>query len=167
MSINQNTVDVAVIMGSQSDFPTMNNSISILKELNITHKVMIISAHRTPDRLYTFAKSAEDNGFKVIIAGAGGAAHLPGLVASLTHIPVIGVPIKSSNLNGIDSLLSIVQMPKGIPVATMSIGSSGAYNAAIIAASILSLENDIIKDNLRTERKNLSDSVKLIPDTSL
>ncbi|AAZ68156.1 5-(carboxyamino)imidazole ribonucleotide mutase [Ehrlichia canis] len=167
MSINQNTVDVAVIMGSQSDFPTMNNSISILKELNITHKVMIISAHRTPDRLYTFAKSAEDNGFKVIIAGAGGAAHLPGLVASLTHIPVIGVPIKSSNLNGIDSLLSIVQMPKGIPVATMSIGSSGAYNAAIIAASILSLENDIIKDNLKTWRKNLSDSVKLIPDTSL
>ena len=167
MSINQNTVDVAVIMGSQSDFPTMNNSISILKELNITHKVMIISAHRTPDRLYTFAKSAEDNGLKVIIAGAGGAAHLPGLVASLTHIPVIGVPIKSSNLNGIDSLLSIVQMPKGIPVATMSIGSSGAYNAAIMAASILSLENDTIKDNLKTWRKNLSDSVKLIPDTSL
>ena len=165
MSINQNTVDVAVIMGSQSDFPTMNNSISILKELNITHKVMIISAHRTPDRLYTFAKSAEDNGFKVIIAGAGGAAHLPGLVASLTHIPVIGVPIKSSNLNGIDSLLSIVQMPKGIPVATMSIGSSGAYNAAIIAASILSVENDIIKDNLKTWRKNVSESVKLIPDT--
>ncbi|CEI84978.1 5-(carboxyamino)imidazole ribonucleotide mutase [Ehrlichia minasensis] len=167
MSINQNTVDVAVIMGSQSDFSTMSNSISILKELNITHQTMIISAHRTPDRLYTFAKSAEDNGFKVIIAGAGGAAHLPGLVASLTHIPVIGVPIKSSNLNGIDSLLSIVQMPKGVPVATMSIGLSGAYNAAIMAASILSLENDNIKNNLKTWRKNLSDSVKLTPEILL
>ncbi|AHC38942.1 5-(carboxyamino)imidazole ribonucleotide mutase [Ehrlichia muris] len=164
MSTNKNTTNVAVIMGSQSDFPTMNNSISILKELNITHEVMIISAHRTPERLYTFAKSAENNGFKVIIAGAGGAAHLPGLVASLTHIPVIGVPIKSSNLNGIDSLLSIVQMPKGIPVATMSIGSSGGYNAAIMAASILSLENDEIRENLKIWRKNLSDSVKLTPD---
>ncbi|ABD45342.1 N5-carboxyaminoimidazole ribonucleotide mutase [Ehrlichia chaffeensis str. Heartland] len=167
MSTNKNIADVAVIMGSQSDFSTMNNSISILKELNITHEVMIISAHRTPERLYTFAKSAEDNGFKVIIAGAGGAAHLPGLVASLTHIPVIGVPVKSSNLNGIDSLLSIVQMPKGIPVATMSIGSSGGYNAAIMAASILSLENDEIRKNLKIWRKNLSDSVKLIPDIPL
>ncbi|AHX04407.1 5-(carboxyamino)imidazole ribonucleotide mutase [Ehrlichia japonica] len=164
MSTNKTTTNVAVIMGSQSDFSTMNNSISILKELNITHEVMIISAHRTPERLYTFAKSAENNGFKVIIAGAGGAAHLPGLVASLTHIPVIGVPIKSSNLNGIDSLLSIVQMPKGIPVATMSIGSSGGYNAAIMAASILSLENDEIRKKLKTWRKNLSDSVKLTPD---
>ena len=164
MLTNKTTTNVAVIMGSQSDFSTMNNSISILKELNITYEVMIISAHRTPERLYTFAKSAENNGFKVIIAGAGGAAHLPGLVASLTHIPVIGVPIKSSNLNGIDSLLSIVQMPKGIPVATMSIGSSGGYNAAIMAASILSLENDEIRKNLKTWRKNLSDSVKLTPD---
>ncbi|GAT77951.1 5-(carboxyamino)imidazole ribonucleotide mutase [Ehrlichia ruminantium] len=167
MSINQDIADVAVIMGSQSDFPTMNNSISILEELNISYKTMIISAHRTPERLYTFAKSAETNGFKIIIAGAGGAAHLPGLVASLTYLPVIGVPIKSSNLNGIDSLLSIVQMPKGIPVATMSIGSSGGYNAAIMAASILSLSNNIIKTNLQIWRDNLSASVKLLPDTSL
>ncbi|WDM85288.1 5-(carboxyamino)imidazole ribonucleotide mutase [Ehrlichia sp. JZT12] len=166
MSINQDIAEVAVIMGSQSDFVTMNNSISILKELNITYKAMIISAHRTPERLYTFAKLAETNGFKVIIAGAGGAAHLPGLVASLTYIPVIGVPIKSINLNGIDSLLSIVQMPKGVPVGTMSIGSSGAYNAAIMAASILSLSNNEIRKNLHLWRNNLSDSVKLTPDMS-
>ncbi|MGN7618933.1 MAG: 5-(carboxyamino)imidazole ribonucleotide mutase [Ehrlichia sp.] len=166
MSVNQDIAEVAVIMGSQSDFTTMNNSISILKELNITYKAMIISAHRTPERLYTFARFAETNGFKVIIAGAGGAAHLPGLVASLTYIPVIGVPIKSSNLNGIDSLLSIVQMPKGVPVATMSIGSSGACNAAIMAASILSLSNDQIKKNLHLWRNSLSDSVKLTPDMS-
>ncbi|QGR02192.1 5-(carboxyamino)imidazole ribonucleotide mutase [Ehrlichia ruminantium] len=167
MLTNQDTVDVAVIMGSQSDFATMQYSTSILNELNISHKTMIISAHRTPERLYTFAKSAETNGFKVIIAGAGGAAHLPGLVASLTYLPVIGVPIKSSNLNGIDSLLSIVQMPKGVPVATMAIGSSGGYNAAIMAASILSLSNDRIKTNLQTWRNNLSASVKLLPDTSI
>lgn len=155
--------DVAVIMGSESDYETMTHAIDILKSLQISHDVSIVSAHRTPERLFAFAKSAQENGFKVIIAGAGGAAHLPGMVASLTYLPVIGVPIHSKQLNGLDSLLSIVQMPKGIPVATMSIGESGAYNAAITAASILAISNNEIVGRLKKWREQQTNSVKEKP----
>jgi len=155
--------DVAVIMGSESDYSTMIHATGILETLEITHDILIISAHRTPERLFTFAQSAQGKGFKVIIAGAGGAAHLPGMVASLTYLPVIGVPIHSKQLNGIDSLLSIVQMPKGVPVATMSIGESGAYNAAITAASILSISDNKIADRLKKWRENQTEKVKEKP----
>lgn len=155
--------DIAVIMGSESDYSTMIHAIDMLKTLEVTYDIFVISAHRTPERLFTFAKSAQEKGFKVIIAGAGGAAHLPGMVASLTYLPVIGVPIHSKQLNGIDSLLSIVQMPKGVPVATMSIGESGAYNAAITAASILSISNDQIADKLKEWREKQTEKVKEKP----
>jgi len=155
--------DVAVIMGSESDYSTMIHATGILETLEITHDILIISAHRTPERLFTFAQSAQGKGFKVIIAGAGGAAHLPGMVASLTYLPVIGVPIHSKQLNGIDSLLSIVQMPKGVPVATMSIGESGAYNAAITAASILSISDSKIADRLKKWRETQTEKVKEKP----
>ncbi len=145
--------DVAVIMGSQTDYSTMVYTANMLETLEISYDILIISAHRTPERLFNFAKSAQTNGFKVIIAGAGGAAHLPGMVASLTYLPVIGVPMQSKQLNGLDSLLSIVQMPKGIPVATMSIGENGAYNAAIAAASILSIYDSKIADKLKKWRE--------------
>ncbi|OEY86889.1 5-(carboxyamino)imidazole ribonucleotide mutase [Wolbachia pipientis] len=144
--------DIAVIMGSESDYSTMIYAANMLKVLEISYDMFIISAHRTPDRLFNFARSAQANGFKVVIAGAGGAAHLPGMVASLTYLPVIGVPIQSKQLNGLDSLLSIVQMPKGVPVATMSIGESGAYNAAIAAASILSISDNNIANKLKRWR---------------
>ncbi|GHM58220.1 MAG: N5-carboxyaminoimidazole ribonucleotide mutase [Candidatus Mesenet longicola] len=159
------TAEVAIIMGSESDFTTMENSLTVLKELQISYAVRIISAHRTPDRLFDFAKSAEKEGFKVIIAGAGGAAHLPGMTAALTHLPVIGVPIQSKHLNGIDSLLSIIQMPKGVPVATMAIGSSGAFNAAIMAASILSISNNDIADKLKKWRDKQTNEVKKVPSS--
>ncbi|WP_333024099.1 5-(carboxyamino)imidazole ribonucleotide mutase [Wolbachia endosymbiont of Pentidionis agamae] len=152
-------VDVAIIMGSKSDYATMRHAEDLLKEMEISHIVSIISAHRTPEKLYTFARSAEEKGFKVIIAGAGGAAHLPGMTASLTCLPVIGVPILSQCLNGIDSLLSIVQMPKGIPVATMSIGISGAYNAALSAASILSISDNKIASRLKKWREEQTKKV--------
>ncbi|MDN5248076.1 MAG: 5-(carboxyamino)imidazole ribonucleotide mutase [Wolbachia endosymbiont of Tyrophagus putrescentiae] len=155
--------DIAIIMGSESDYSTMAHTIEILEALEISYDVFIISAHRTPERLFTFAKSAQEKGFKVIIAGAGGAAHLPGMVASLTYLPVIGVPVHSKQLNGIDSLLSIVQMPKGVPVATMSIGESGAYNAAVIATSILSLSNNKIANRLQKWRKEQTEKVKERP----
>ncbi|WP_253300021.1 5-(carboxyamino)imidazole ribonucleotide mutase [Wolbachia endosymbiont of Chironomus riparius] len=161
--IKETKKDVAVIMGSQSDYDTMIYTIDVLKELEISHDILIISAHRTPERLFDFAKSAKTNGFKVIIAGAGGAAHLPGMVASLTYLPVIGVPVRSEQLNGLDSLFSIVQMPKGVPVATMSIGENGAYNAAITAASILSISNDKISHTLQTWRKNKTKEVQEKP----
>ena len=135
-------------MGSKSDLPIMQQAADVLDELGVKYEMTIVSAHRTPERMMDYAKSAVDRGLKVIIAGAGGAAHLPGMVASHTNIPVIGVPIKSSALNGIDSLLSIVQMPGGVPVATMSIGKAGATNAGVFAAKILSLSNDLIKKNL-------------------
>ena len=128
---------VAILMGSQSDWPTMKNATIALEEFNIPYEVKIVSAHRTPNRLFEFGNEAKIRGLKVIIAGAGGAAHLPGMIASKTVIPVIGVPIKTEILNGVDSLYSIVQMPKGIPVATMAIGPSGAYNAGLFALSIL------------------------------
>lgn len=163
LSMHEINKDVAVIMGSESDHTTMTHTTDTLKTLEITHDIFIISAHRTPERLFTFAKSAQEKGFKVIIAGAGGAAHLPGMVASLTYLPVIGVPIHSKQLNGIDSLLSIVQMPKGVPVATMSIGESGAYNAAITAASILSISDSKIADRLKKWRENQTKQVKEKP----
>jgi 5-(carboxyamino)imidazole ribonucleotide mutase len=154
---------VAVIMGSQSDYKTMKNAVDILEDFGIETQVRIVSAHRTPDRLYEFAKSAQENGIKVIIAGAGGAAHLPGMVASLTPLPVLGVPIKSKSLKGLDSLLSIVQMPAGVPVGTLAIGEAGAKNAALLASSILALNSLDIKDRLDKYRKKQTLSVKEEP----
>jgi 5-(carboxyamino)imidazole ribonucleotide mutase len=139
---------VAIIMGSKSDWPTMKNTALMFDKLKIKYEVKVVSAHRTPDLLYDFASSADSKGIEIIIAGAGGSAHLPGMTASKTHLPVIGVPIKSKSLDGLDSLLSIVQMPKGIPVATVAIGKSGAINSALLAASILSSKYPKIKDTL-------------------
>lgn len=155
--------DVAIIMGSQSDWETMRNAVEILDELGISNDAKIVSAHRTPDRLVEFAKSAKADGFKVIIAGAGGAAHLPGMVASMTPLPVLGVPVQSKALSGQDSLLSIVQMPAGIPVGTLAIGTPGAKNAAIFAASILALNDSALSDRLDQYRTAQTDSVGLKP----
>jgi 5-(carboxyamino)imidazole ribonucleotide mutase len=143
---------VAVIMGSQSDWETMMHASEMLTELGIKHDSRIVSAHRTPDRLYDFAKKAEKTGYQVIIAAAGGAAHLPGMTAAMTHLPVLGVPIKSRTLSGVDSLLSIVQMPSGVPVGTLAIGKAGAVNAALLAASILSLHDKLLRDKLKKFR---------------
>ena len=154
---------VSIIMGSQSDYSTMKYTEKTLKKLGIKFEKKIVSAHRTPKRMYEFATRAEKNNINVIIAGAGGSAHLPGMVASLTRIPVIGVPIESKKLKGLDSLLSIVQMPKGVPVATVSIGKDGAINAALLAASILSNLNSKIKINLQSWRSNQTNSVKKKP----
>ena len=151
-------------MGSQSDFKTMKLCKKILEKLKIKHEIKIISAHRTPDRMFQFAKKAEKSNVAVIIAGAGGSAHLPGMIASLTSIPVIGVPIESKKLKGLDSLLSIVQMPKGIPVGTVAIGKDGAINAALFAASIFSLTNNKIKNKLNQWRANQTRSVKNKPN---
>ena len=162
---NQNiTPSVAIIMGSQSDWETMKFSEEILIKLNIPFTTKIISAHRTPDRMNDFAKNARENSIQVVIAGAGGAAHLPGMVASHTELPVIGVPIQSSSLNGLDSLLSIVQMPGGVPVATMSIGKAGAINAAVYAAKILSLSNIEIYTKLKNWISSQTDNVPLTPN---
>ena len=158
----QNPV-VSIIMGSQSDWGTMSEADKILTKLEISHEVKIISAHRTPDRMYEYAKNIEKTGVKAIIAGAGGAAHLPGMVAALTHIPVLGVPVKSKALKGMDSLLSIVQMPGGVPVATFAIGEAGAKNAALFAASIVSLSDDSAIRNLQKYRKDQTDSVGVSP----
>ena len=155
---------VAIIMGSQSDWETMKFSEEILIKLKIPFITKIISAHRTPDRMNDFAKKAHENLIKVVIAGAGGAAHLPGMVASHTNIPVIGVPIQSSILNGLDSLLSIVQMPSGVPVATMSIGKAGAINAAVYAAKILSLSNNEINMKLKNWLASQTNEVPLSPN---
>ena len=162
---NQNiTPLVAIIMGSQSDWETMKFSEEILIKLKIPFTTKIISAHRTPDRMNDFAKNARKDSIQVIIAGAGGAAHLPGMVASHTDLPVIGVPIQSSSLNGLDSLLSIVQMPSGVPVATMSIGKAGAINAAIYAAKILSLSNKEINTKLTNWLSSQTDEIPLTPN---
>ena len=158
------TPSVAIIMGSQSDWETMKFSEEILIKLNIPFTTKIISAHRTPDRMNDFAKNARENSIQVVIAGAGGAAHLPGMVASHTELPVIGVPIQSSSLNGLDSLLSIVQMPAGVPVATMSIGKAGAINAAVYAAKILSLSNKEINTKLTNWLSSQTDNVPLTPN---
>jgi 5-(carboxyamino)imidazole ribonucleotide mutase len=144
--------DVAIIMGSQSDWPTMRNAAETLDTLGVSYSSLIVSAHRTPDRLYEFAKGAKTNGFKVIIAGAGGAAHLPGMTASMTSLPVFGVPIESKALSGQDSLLSIVQMPAGIPVGTLAIGKAGAVNAALLAASVLALSDTALSARLESWR---------------
>lgn len=154
---------VSIVMGSKSDYPTMKFCEDILKKLKVKFETNIVSAHRTPDRMFKFAKSAEDNNISVIIAGAGGSAHLPGMIASLTTIPVIGVPVDSKKLKGLDSLLSIVQMPKGIPVGTLAIGESGAFNAGLYAASIISVFDKDIRNNLIKWRNQQSKSVKKKP----
>lgn len=139
---------VAIIMGSQSDWETMKNAADTLDALGVSYEARIVSAHRTPDRMYAFAKGARDEGFQVIIAGAGGAAHLPGMVASLSPLPVFGVPVQSKSMSGLDSLYSIVQMPAGIPVGTLAIGRAGAVNAALMAARVLALHDDELADRL-------------------
>ena len=153
---------IAIVMGSQSDYSTMKDCVKILKNLKISFDVKIVSAHRTPKRLYEFAKKSETS-YSVIIAGAGGSAHLPGMIASLTTVPVIGVPVESKKLKGLDSLLSIVQMPKGIPVGTVAIGKDGAINAALYAASILSITDKKIKNSLLKLRIKQTKSVKKKP----
>ena len=163
MKSKKNNHKVSIVMGSQSDYPTMKLSQKVLKLLNVNCEIKIISAHRTPSRMFEFAKSAEKNNISVIIAGAGGSAHLPGMIASLTRIPVIGVPIESKKLKGLDSLLSIAQMPKGIPVGTVAIGKDGAINAGLFAASIISNFDNKIKNNLNRLRKKQSNSVKKKP----
>tara|TARA_B100000475_G_C14914290_1_gene280353 strand:+ start:85 stop:540 length:456 start_codon:yes stop_codon:yes gene_type:complete len=150
-------------MGSQSDYSTMRYCAKILKILKIKHETKIVSAHRTPDRMYKFAKNAEKNNISVIIAGAGGSAHLPGMIAAITTIPVIGVPILSKKLNGLDSLLSISQMPKGIPVGTVTIGKDGAINAALLSASIISINDKNVRRNLNLWRNKQTRSVKKKP----
>lgn len=150
---------LAIVMGSQSDWPTMELAAKILEQLNIPYEASIVSAHRTPDRLVEFAKTAKQKGLQMIIAGAGGAAHLPGMLAANTPLPVLGVPIASKHLNGMDSLLSIVQMPKGIPVATFAIGNSGAINAALQAASILALQDEMVAKALDDFRTNQTEEV--------
>lgn len=152
-------VQVGIIMGSQSDWPTMKEAALILDELGIAHETRIVSAHRTPDRLWTYGKDAAGRGLQVIIAGAGGAAHLPGMMASKTRLPVIGVPVLTKALAGIDSLYSIVQMPKGYPVATMAIGTTGAANAGLLAAGILALSDPALAARLDAWRAALSASI--------
>jgi 5-(carboxyamino)imidazole ribonucleotide mutase len=154
---------ISIIMGSKSDWPTMKHAALILKEFKIPHEVKVISAHRTPKRMNDFANKAEKSGIKIIIAGAGGAAHLPGMTASQTKIPVLGVPIKSKQLDGLDSLLSIVQMPKGIPVGTLAIGETGAANAALLAVSILGLSDKTICSKYEKWRLKQTQSVLLKP----
>lgn len=155
---------VGVIMGSKSDWSTMSHSVDMLEALGIAYEVQVVSAHRTPDLLFSYAEQAHERGIKVIIAGAGGAAHLPGMCAAKTHLPVLGVPVQSSMLSGVDSLLSIVQMPAGVPVATLSIGKAGAINAALLAASILSLEHAEIRERLVQYRENQTRTVLDNPD---
>ncbi len=150
---------VAVIMGSTSDWETMKNASNILNDFNVPHECKVVSAHRTPDLLFEFSKSAESRGIEVIIAGAGGAAHLPGMCASQTCLPVLGVPVQSKALSGLDSLLSIVQMPAGIPVGTLAIGTAGAKNAALLAISILSNSRPELREKLRDFRENQTQTV--------
>ena len=160
---NNKNLKVSIVMGSQSDYKTMQLSVKILKKLGVKFETKIISAHRTPRRMYDFATNAEKNNIKVIIAGAGGSAHLPGMIAALTSIPVLGVPIESKKLKGLDSLLSIAQMPKGIPVGTLAIGEDGAINAALLAASIIATKNPIIKKKLNSWRQSQSKSINKKP----
>jgi len=157
-------VPVAIIMGSRSDWSTMEKAAEKLDELGIAYEARVVSAHRTPERLFDFAKGAEAAGFKVIIAGAGGAAHLPGMVASLTRLPVLGVPVRSKAMSGQDSLLSIVQMPAGVPVATFAIGEAGAANAGLFAASILALGEKDVASRLAAWRQRQTDSVPERPE---
>jgi 5-(carboxyamino)imidazole ribonucleotide mutase len=158
------TTPVAIIMGSQSDWATMRHAAETLTALGVAHEARIVSAHRTPERLYAFAKGAKAAGFKIIIAGAGGAAHLPGMAASLTELPVFGVPVESKALAGVDSLYSIVQMPAGIPVGTLAIGKSGAINAALLAASVLALNDAGLATRLAAWRKQQTEAVSERPE---
>ena len=162
MKKNKN-LKVSIIMGSQSDFKTMKSAVNVLKNIGIKYETKIISAHRTPKRMFKYAISATKNDIGVIIAGAGGSAHLPGMISALTSIPVLGVPIESKKLKGLDSLLSIVQMPKGIPVGTLAIGDDGATNAGLLAASIIAIQNPIVKKRLDNWRLSQSRSVKKNP----
>ena len=155
---------VGIVMGSQSDWPTMKEAAEILEALGVPYEARIVSAHRTPDRLGEYGRSAAGRGLKVIIAGAGGAAHLPGMMASKTCLPVIGVPVQSRALSGLDSLYSIVQMPRGFPVATMAIGAAGAFNAGLMAASILALEDGALAGRLEKWRAELSASIPEVPE---
>ena len=162
MTINKSKI-VSIVMGSQSDFKTMIFCEKVLKKLGIKFETKIISAHRTPNRMYQYAKDAEKSNISVIIAGAGGSAHLPGMISALTSLPVLGVPIESKKLKGLDSLLSIAQMPKGIPVGTLAIGEDGAINAALLAASIIGVSDTSVKKKLNLWRINQSKSVKKKP----
>jgi len=162
MKKNKN-LKVSIVMGSQSDYKTMNLSVKILKKLGVKFEIKIISAHRTPKRMYNYASSAKKNNIGVIIAGAGGSAHLPGMISAITTIPVLGVPIESKKLKGLDSLLSIAQMPKGVPVGTLAIGEDGAINAALLAAAIISNHDDKIKKKLNNWRLSQTKAVKKKP----
>ena len=150
---------VAIVMGSQSDWPTMKCAATVLADLDVETDVRIVSAHRTPDRMADFAKGAADENIKVIIAGAGGAAHLPGMIAAMTHLPVLGVPVQSKALSGLDSLLSIVQMPAGVPTGTLAIGEAGATNAGLLAASIIGISDDALAERLKAWRAKRSEAV--------
>ncbi|MCA1941697.1 MAG: 5-(carboxyamino)imidazole ribonucleotide mutase [Caenispirillum bisanense] len=156
-------MDVGIIMGSQSDWETMRHAVDVLTELGVAHEVKIVSAHRTPQRLVDYATTARDRGLKVIIAGAGGAAHLPGMAASMTPLPVFGVPVQSKALNGMDSLLSIVQMPAGVPVGTLAIGRAGAVNAGLLAASVIALTNADVAQKLDAYRARQTAAVADAP----
>lgn len=154
---------IGIIMGSQSDWPTMRRAAEALDALDVAYETRIVSAHRTPDRLYSYAKEAEARGIKVIVAGAGGAAHLPGMTASLTRLPVLAVPVQSQSLSGLDSLLSIVQMPSGVPVGTLAIGKAGAFNAGIMAAQILALNDPALAGRITAWRQARTDAVAEMP----
>jgi 5-(carboxyamino)imidazole ribonucleotide mutase len=151
--------EVGIIMGSRSDWETMRHAAEMLDALEVAYETKVVSAHRTPDRLYDYAKGAAERGLKIIIAGAGGAAHLPGMAASMTRLPVLGVPVQSKALSGLDSLLSIVQMPAGVPVATLAIGTAGAANAGLLAASILALSDPALAERLEAWRKRQTDGI--------
>ena len=164
MSSEHTPASIAIIMGSKSDWATMQFTAEILTALDIPHHVEVVSAHRTPDKLFSFAEQAEANGYQVIIAGAGGAAHLPGMLAAKTLVPVLGVPVQSATLSGVDSLYSIVQMPRGIPVGTLAIGKAGAANAALFAAQILALHDKALHQRLTIWRQSQTDEVLDNPD---
>ncbi len=155
---------IAIIMGSKSDWPTMKEAADVLDTLQVDYHVEVVSAHRTPDKLMSFAESAADNGFEVIVAGAGGAAHLPGMAAAKTRLPVLGVPVQSKALSGQDSLLSIVQMPRGVAVGTLAIGGAGAFNAGLMAAQILSLSDTALAERIEVFRRQQSETVLTNPD---
>jgi len=157
---------VAIVMGSQSDWQTMQRAAEVLDELGVAYEARIVSAHRTPERLYKFGRGAAGEGFKVIVAGAGGAAHLPGMVSSLTHLPVLGVPVESKALKGMDSLLSIVQMPAGVPTGTLAIGEAGATNAGILAASIMALADEALSQRLQAWRAARTEAVSETPENN-
>ena len=161
--MSEATPPVAIVMGSRSDWPTMSRAAQMLDALGVAHVAQVVSAHRTPERLFDFARGAAERGFKVIIAGAGGAAHLPGMIASMTRLPVLGVPVRSQALSGLDSLLSIVQMPAGVPVGTLAIGEAGATNAGLMAASILATTDAALAERLDAWRKAQTEAVPVEP----